>query len=63
MGVADIDSVRDTLIMEFCEENCSESEENCSKSMDDYECPDHTYIVWQLLTICTNKSVGVTLTT
>jgi hypothetical protein len=48
----DIDEVRDSLIIEFCNVLCPEYKE-------DYQCPDYTCIVWELLTRCTLKSAGI----
>jgi aspartate carbamoyltransferase regulatory subunit len=42
------DEVRDILIQESCQVNCPEE-------VEDYQCPDHSCIVWKLLQITSEK--------
>ena len=45
MAVANKDEVTDLLITEFCNEQCKES------VLTDYYCPDHSCLVWRMLTM------------
>jgi hypothetical protein len=49
---ANPDNVRGILIEECCNNLCPES-------MEDYECPDHTCIVWRLLNICVEEDLKI----